>query len=306
LLRHVPVARGPVRSNRRLSCLGRGRRAFSSMPRAKFVIRRLRGRTIAPIISSLHRTRDLGKLNGIDPQVYVGRHPHAHRPSSTISTSSCPGWAAQPLLTREGRGTKLTARRRTQPTLYCRRRGAHASGRVKTAQGAAMPRSTCFAQRHQHRGGLGGDRARDQHWPAEQPAQPLQPADQIDRGANGGEVQPIGSAGNSSARRSASRWAMPARPGPGPAQDSPAPGRSCPPAPGPVRPASRAPLGWAGRWQSPAPSRARAGDQSRLGGAAFPRGRRRRALLAEATPPEAHRGGRVQGCLMREPAGDRA
>jgi hypothetical protein len=34
-----------------------------------------------------------------------------------------------------------------------------------------------FAQRHQRRGDLGGDRARDQHRPAERPAQPLQPAE---------------------------------------------------------------------------------------------------------------------------------
>jgi TetR/AcrR family transcriptional repressor of nem operon len=49
-----------------------------------------------------------------------------------------------------------------------------------------------FAERHQRRGGLGGDGTRDQHRPAERPAQPLQPADQIDRRADGGEVQPVG------------------------------------------------------------------------------------------------------------------
>ena len=41
-----------------------------------------------------------------------------------------------------------------------------------------------FAQRRQRRGGFGGHRARDQHRPAERPAQPLQPAD-------GGEIQSV-------------------------------------------------------------------------------------------------------------------
>ena len=72
-----------------------------------------------------------------------------------------------------------------------RRRAAHASGNVKTAQGAAMPRSTCSPSGTQRCGGLGGDGARDQHRPAERPAQTLQPADQVDRGADGSEIQAV-------------------------------------------------------------------------------------------------------------------
>ena len=86
-----------------------------------------------------------------------------------------------------------------------------------------------FAQRHRRRGGLGRDRDRDQHRPAERPAQPLHPAKQVDRGADRGEVQPVGRADMAPqdlaqmqrraegqrrqpcACRTASRWAMPAR-----------------------------------------------------------------------------------------------
>jgi hypothetical protein len=48
-----------------------------------------------------------------------------------------------------------------------------------------------FAERYQRCGGLGSNRARDQHRTAEWPAQPLQPTDEIDRRADRGEVQPI-------------------------------------------------------------------------------------------------------------------
>src|SRR4029077_10538641 len=51
-----------------------------------------------------------------------------------------------------------------------------------------------FAQRQQRRRSLGGNRARDQHRSAEWPAQPLNPADKVDGGADGVEVQPVGSA----------------------------------------------------------------------------------------------------------------
>ena len=51
-----------------------------------------------------------------------------------------------------------------------------------------------FAERHQRRAGLGSDRTRDQHGVAERPAQSLEPADEIDRGADGGEIEPVGGA----------------------------------------------------------------------------------------------------------------
>src|SRR6516162_7583235 len=51
-----------------------------------------------------------------------------------------------------------------------------------------------FAERHQRRAGLGSDRTRDQHGVAERPAQSLEPADEVDRGADGGEIEPVGGA----------------------------------------------------------------------------------------------------------------
>src|SRR6476620_6279973 len=48
------------------------------------------------------------------------------------------------------------------------------------------------AQWEQRRGSLGRERAGDQDGPAERPAQPFQPADQVDGGADRGEVQPVG------------------------------------------------------------------------------------------------------------------
>ena len=48
-----------------------------------------------------------------------------------------------------------------------------------------------FAERHQRRAGLGSDRTRDQHGVAEWSAQSLEPADEVDRGADGGEIKPV-------------------------------------------------------------------------------------------------------------------
>ena len=49
-----------------------------------------------------------------------------------------------------------------------------------------------FAERYQRCSGLGSNRAGDQHLPPERPAQPLQPTDEVDCGADRGEIQPIG------------------------------------------------------------------------------------------------------------------
>ena len=51
-----------------------------------------------------------------------------------------------------------------------------------------------LAERHQRRAGLGSDRTLDQHGVPEWPAQSLEPADEIDRGADGGEIEPVGGA----------------------------------------------------------------------------------------------------------------
>ena len=84
--------------------------------------------------------------------------------------------------------------RRSQPTDVL---PGTSRSRIRQGEDGARRRDAAqpvFAQRRQRRGGLGGDRARDQHRPAERPAQPLQPPDQVDRGADRGEVQPVGRA----------------------------------------------------------------------------------------------------------------
>ena len=50
------------------------------------------------------------------------------------------------------------------------------------------------SERDQGRVGLGGKCARHQDRLLQRPAKPLQPARQIDRGTDRGEIQPIGSA----------------------------------------------------------------------------------------------------------------
>ena len=50
------------------------------------------------------------------------------------------------------------------------------------------------AERDQRRVGLGRERARHQHRPAERPAQSFEPAHEIDGGTDRGEVEPIGGA----------------------------------------------------------------------------------------------------------------
>src|SRR6516165_11575638 len=71
--------------------------------------------------------------------------------------------------------------------------------RSRTRQGEDRARrgdaaQLMFAERHQRRAGLGSDRTRDQHGVAERPAQSLEPADEVDRGADGGEIEPVGGA----------------------------------------------------------------------------------------------------------------
>src|SRR6266478_2853539 len=49
------------------------------------------------------------------------------------------------------------------------------------------------SERYQRYSGLGGECARDKDGLVERPAEPFQPADQIDGGADRREIQPIGS-----------------------------------------------------------------------------------------------------------------
>ena len=65
------------------------------------------------------------------------------------------------------------------------RQGEDGAGRRDAAQHV-------LAQRHEGSGGRGGGCARDQDRTAEGSAQPLQPAHQVDGGADGSEVQPVG------------------------------------------------------------------------------------------------------------------
>ena len=64
---------------------------------------------------------------------------------------------------------------------------------MKTAHGAAIPRSSWVPSGTSGIAGFGGEDARDQDGLVERPAQPFQPADQIDGGADRREIQPIGS-----------------------------------------------------------------------------------------------------------------
>ena len=56
-----------------------------------------------------------------------------------------------------------------------------------------MPRNACVPSDIRS-SGLGGECARDKDDLVERPAQPLQPADQIDGGTDRGEIQAIGGA----------------------------------------------------------------------------------------------------------------
>ena len=57
-----------------------------------------------------------------------------------------------------------------------------------------MPRSACSPSGMSAAEVLGGEGARDEDRLPKRPAQPLEPADQIDGRADGGEIEPIGGA----------------------------------------------------------------------------------------------------------------
>ena len=65
------------------------------------------------------------------------------------------------------------------------RHGEDGAGRCDTAQRMRSERD----QRHI---GFGGERARDQDGLAERPAEPFEPADQINGGTDRREIQPVG------------------------------------------------------------------------------------------------------------------